>query len=63
MKLRVEVTKVETTGDCLRVTAQGKPTNAASWRPLVSQVIEVPDTEPTRRAFYVGRMVTITVTP
>lgn len=61
MKIRAEVTKVQTTGDGLRVTMQGKPPKAAEWRPTVEQIIELPDTEPMRRAFYVGRIVTLAV--
>lgn len=61
MKIRAEVTRVETTGDGLRVTMQGKPPRAAGWHPLAPQVIEVPDSAPTRRAFYVGRVVMLEV--
>lgn len=61
MKIAAEVTRVETTGDSLRVTMQGKPPRSADWHPLAAQIIEVPDHPQTRRAFYVGRRVTIEV--
>lgn len=61
MKIDCHVIATETTGDGLRVTMQGKPPSAADWRALERQEIILPDTEATRRAFYVGREVTITV--
>lgn len=61
MKIDCHVLEVSTTGDGLRVTLQGKPPNAADWRALERQVIVLPDSETTRRAFFVGRKVEITV--
>lgn len=63
MKLRCEVIGVETTGDGLRLTLQGKPNGAAEWRNLERQEFVIPATQHAKRAFYVGRMVAISMRP
>lgn len=62
MKLKHEVLKVENCGDFLRVTVQGKALRDAEWRPMLSCVVDVPDTIKNRQAFYVGRRVQIQLT-
>lgn len=61
MKLDCEVIAASTTGDGLRITMQGNASTAAEWRGLERQELVVPDNETTRRAFYVGRKVRVTV--
>ncbi len=63
MKIRCEVTAVETTGDSLRVKMQGNPPNAAFWRRWEVQEVIIPATKTSQRTFYVGRSVSITVKP
>lgn len=61
MKIHSEVLAVETIGDALRVTLQGKAETDADWRPYLKAHIDVPETLPNRRAYYIGRKVTLTL--
>jgi hypothetical protein len=63
MKIKCEVTAVETTGDGLKISLQGKPPLAAEWRPDEYQQITVPINDAHAMTFYVGRKVIITVKP
>ncbi len=61
MKITAEVLLVETTGDALHLRLQGHADTDAAWRPYLVLNIQLPDSERTRRAYYVGRKVTIQV--
>lgn len=62
MKLRCEVLAVETFGDRLKITTQGRRPNDAEWRPYLKIVFELHDSPKTRKAMHVGRMVRIDIT-
>lgn len=61
MTLRIEILKVESTGDGIRVHGQGKQSTAPDWVPVESCTFVVPAKN--RAAYYVGRVITIDVTP
>ncbi len=61
MKIKAEVLSVETIGDALSLLLQGKATTDADWRPHLRLRLQVPETKTNRRAFYVGRKVSVTV--
>ena len=42
MKINLEVLSLETTGDAIRVTAQGKTKRDAQWQPWRKWVFDVP---------------------
>ena len=63
MKINCEVIGVETHGDSLSVTLQGKPPKSADWRPIERQTVIIPTTRSTERTFHVGRRCTLTITP
>lgn len=62
MKIKAHVLGVEDAGNRLRVTAQGQAGNAPSWAEWLSITIHLPLTEKTKKAYYVGRHITIEVT-
>lgn len=61
MKIHAEVLSAEGGGDHMKIRLQGKELNAADWRPYLSLSLEIPDTERNRRAYYVGRLVSVTL--
>jgi hypothetical protein len=61
MKIAAEVIAAETVGDDLRLRLRGHAETDAAWRPWLRLTIHIPDQQRNRRAFYVGRKVTITV--
>lgn len=61
MRIRAEVLSMETTGDCLRMRLQGRGEADAEWRPYLQLTLEIPDQLRNRRAYYVGRIITIKV--
>lgn len=63
MKINCEVIAVETLGESLRVTLQGKPPKSADWRNLERQTIILPTTKSAERAFHIGRRFTLTLSP
>jgi hypothetical protein len=63
MKIRAEVIEVGTVGEHLIVTLIGKGRKDAYWRSLARYTIQLPDTKPNRKAFYIGRVVKMDVTP
>ena len=64
MKIDGNIISVKTTGDQLEVELQGTERGAdACWRPMAVVTVRFADTEASRRAFYVGRGVTIDITP
>lgn len=63
MKLECTVTKVSNSGDTVSITLRGNKPNDADWRPRYEQEIEVTCSDKVKRAFYLGRKVTITVEP
>jgi len=62
MKLRGEVIEVSSDGDHLRVGLQTQGEVDAAWRAMGKCVLELPQHEKTARTFYLGRIVSITVT-
>ncbi|MEQ1580890.1 MAG: hypothetical protein ABL964_09885 [Steroidobacteraceae bacterium] len=63
MKIKAEVIAVETSGDALDVSLQGKAEADAEWRPMLRFNVQVPESIKNRRAFYVGRDVRISIEP
>lgn len=63
MKQKLEVTKVESDGPVLRVTFSGPRNPAAMYGKRFVQLIELPDTQPNRFAYRVGRSVALLVKP
>lgn len=63
MKLNCEVTKVSSNGETVTIELDGRQRNDADWRIDGSQQIQVTGSEKVKRAFYLGRKVTITVEP
>lgn len=61
MKLKCEILSVETRGDTIAISLQGKSPTDADWRPLSPQTIIVTQTEKMAKALYVGRRVEIEV--
>ncbi len=59
MKMRCEVLTITSDGETLSVGLQGSPKASAKWRTLERQELKIPDTERSRRAFWLGRIVTI----
>lgn len=62
MKITAEILAVTANGDSLDVRVQGKEERAAEWRPYLAFTLQLPDTERTRRAFYLGRKIRVDVT-
>lgn len=58
MKLHGEVIEVSLNGDGITIAIQAK-TGRAAWRPIERQILRIGDTVQNRRAFYIGRKVTI----
>jgi hypothetical protein len=58
-----EVLEVSTTGDKLRVVLRGIQERGAEWRRMGRQELLIDNTEPSRRAYRVGRRVSIAVIP
>lgn len=61
MKLRIEIVAVSSTGDGVRVKGQGKQKDAPKWAPIETCEFAVPSY--LRRAYYVGRVITVEVQP
>jgi len=61
MKIECQVTGVSNTGDNLTVRLKGKGPRDAYWRNDASQEISVLCTEQTRRMFWVGRRVVLSI--
>jgi hypothetical protein len=63
MKIKAYVFFVADRGDMLEITARGQVPGSAEWRPTCSVSVTVPMSERARRAYYVGRQFTVTLTP
>lgn len=63
MKIDCTVTKVSECGESVAITLSGRQANDADWRRDGVQAIEVTGSERVKRAFYLGRKVTLTVEP
>jgi len=63
MKLRCEVIGISARGDSFEVDLQGTTPNAAEWRGMERQTLILPATKNASRAFHIGRIVTIEITP
>ena len=63
MKIRASVDAVEDKGDVLMVAVLGKAVGASMWDVDKRHEFYVPLSTTNRRAFYVGRVVEITVVP
>lgn len=61
MKIDAEVLAAETIGDGLRLKLQGSAQSDAEWRPMLAMSIEVPDQPRNRKAYHVGRRVSIKI--
>ena len=61
MKLGCEVLAVEGTGNTMKLRLQGKKVDAADWHDWCVMTIEIPATAKAKRAFHVGRVVSITI--
>lgn len=63
MKIRAEVTAVETQGDSLQVILQGKGRGDAHWRRMGRHSLTVPATAQNGRVYHVGKIITIEARP
>lgn len=63
MRIRHNILSVETTGDRLRIKAQGRHERASNWRPWETIEFTIPDIGANRRAFRVGRDIEVTIEP
>jgi hypothetical protein len=61
VKIDCEIISVESNGESMAITLQGKPPSSAEWRNLERQKIVLPDSAVMRRALYLGRNVTLTM--
>jgi hypothetical protein len=59
MKIDAQITGVNTDGDTLHVTAQGKIKDMAEWRRPLNISFDVPDENGTRKTYVVGRKLRI----
>lgn len=62
MRLTGEIIEVSSNGDNITLAVQCK-VGRAEWKPIERQTLRVDNTAPNRRAFYLGREVSITVKP
>jgi hypothetical protein len=62
MKLIGEIIEVSTNGDSVCVVLQAK-IGRASWKPIYKQTVVIDDNSTNRRAFHIGRKVTLEITP
>lgn len=63
MKIECHILSVEDAGDALLVTMQGTAPSSPLFFGWQKEIIKVPNTEPARKAYYVGRRVDIDVSP
>lgn len=63
MKIRAEVTAVETNGEKLVVRLQGLASSDPAWLSMNRYTIETYASKKAQRSYYVGRPVEISVTP
>lgn len=63
MKLECEVTKVSGDGETMAIGLKGRQANDAEWRRDGCQEIQITATVSAKKAFFLGRRVTLTVTP
>lgn len=66
MRIRGHVIEAADAGDTLKITAQGQAAGGyadAALNPWLTISINVPNAERSRRAFYVGRAISVTVEP
>lgn len=63
MKLRAQIIAAEDNGDRLKITAQGQAHPARQWSPIRKIAVAVQISARNRRAFHVGRAITVTVEP
>lgn len=63
MKLGCEILAAESCGNTMKIKLQGKKVDAAAWHDWCVMTIEIPATAKAKRAFHVGRVVTLTVSP
>jgi hypothetical protein len=63
MKLECTVKRVSESGETVSIAMDGRQRNDAEWRRDGDITIEVTSSAKVRRAFYLGRKVTIAVQP
>jgi uncharacterized protein YcaQ len=61
MKMECEVLEIKAAGSNLRLTLQGRQKGAAAWREWCSMSIDIPATEKAKKAFHIGRLLTIQI--
>lgn len=61
MKMICEILSADGCGMNLRLKVQARQIGAADWRDFNAFEIEIPAHERTKKAFHVGRMITIEV--
>lgn len=62
MKITGHIIEVASNGDGLTVAIQAQ-TGRADWKPIERQTLRIDGTQQNRRAFYIGREVSITLKP
>lgn len=63
MKIKGAIITIEDKGEELRLSIQGAAVRDALWRDMRVISFTVPHTKKNARAFYMGRTLTLTVTP
>lgn len=61
MKLDCKITAVVQHADSLQVTVRSRAANAAEWRDFDHFVVVIPDTGTARKAYFIGRPMTLSV--
>lgn len=62
MKLRGDVIEIRSCGDFMEVTVQAK-VGHSQWKPIERQIFRIDDNAANRQAFYIGRVVRVSITP
>jgi hypothetical protein len=62
MKIEGNVIEAASNGDGITIAIQAK-TGRAEWKPIERQTLRIDDTAQNRRAFHIGRRVSIEVKP
>lgn len=63
MKLDCEVTKVSGDGETMTIGLSGRQANDAEWRRDGYQEVQITASGSAKRAFYLGRRVTLSILP
>jgi hypothetical protein len=63
VKIDINITSIETTGDQLRVRGQGSQPRSAKWRRMNLIDLTIDDSDAAKGTFRVGRSFTVEIKP